>query len=160
MTNSAAASSRTWSPDAASLRRVAALLAGFDAGFARGLSAPIRPHLLPADPPPPLLRFAQPPAGAALLAGRPHQGRELESAARDLRAQGQVVTVARFSRTALFHHSRFRDDGIWDYRGGIYGRASRDQPLLQRGTFAGRVGELRRRIAPLRQNSDAADATA
>lgn len=128
---------------------VARLLRGFDAGFASGLGRNRGRHNLPETEPPAFQRFASLPAGSVLIAGRAWRRRGLLRQARQLRNSRYVVTVMIFSRTALYHSIRF-SAGIWQHRGGIFGRSARDGPLVRRTTFRQRVEEEKNKVARAR----------
>ena len=88
------------------------------------------------------------------LAGRTWSRKRLHQQAMQHLREGDVVTVYRFSPTALFHHVQFREEGYWLQRGGIFGRASRDEALFQRTSFRARVEREGARVAKLRQNDE------
>lgn len=65
-------------------------------------------------------------------------------------AAGSIETVLVLSRTALFHSVQFTLDGVWVQRGGLFGRANRDEPLFRFTTFRRRSQRERARIAAVR----------
>lgn len=65
-------------------------------------------------------------------------------------ASGAIETVLVLSRTALFHSVHFTPEGVWLQRGGLFGRANRDEPLFRLTTFQRRSLRERARVAALR----------
>ena len=65
-------------------------------------------------------------------------------------AAGSIETVLVLSPTALFHSVQFTLDGVWVQRGGLFGRANRDEPLFRFTTFRRRSQRERARIAAVR----------
>lgn len=59
--------------------------------------------------------------------------------AEDAVAQGKRVHVIRLSPTALYHHRRFVEPGIWLQTGGVFGRSNRGDPLIRRSNLRERV---------------------
>ena len=58
---------------------------------------------------------------------------------------GEIVTLLILSPTALFHHVRFHPDGYWEQRGGVFGKADRSDPMIQKSTKPQRMqGEIAR----------------
>ena len=62
------------------------------------------------------------------IAGRVRQAERLRQEAEDLVAEGKVVSLFLFSRTSLYHHVRFRREGYWEQRGGLFGKSTRSDP--------------------------------
>ena len=129
---------------------VGRLLAGLRAGFERGLARALEPHRLTNAPPPPFRRFATPPSGSRLIAGRSRHRKKLEQRAAEVRARGEVATLILLSPTALFHRLRFGDDGIWRQFGGVWGRSERNRKLFQPQRFEPRISAERERVAAAR----------
>lgn len=130
------------------------LLSSFDTGFEEGRG---RIPAIPAIGPPDLpflaaISVVSPPTHK-VFAGRPWQRARLEQLARAARASGAVVTLYRFSPSALFHHVRFTDSGIWLQTGGLFGRSDRNTPLIRRALFSSRVAEETARVAEVRQSA-------
>jgi len=78
-------------------------------------------------------------APTEFLSGRPWQRASLMRRARSMLANGQRVHVIILSPTTLFHRIEFDVFGIWIQRGGIFGRASRDEPLFSFASFKARA---------------------
>lgn len=74
-----------------------------------------------------------------LLTGRIWNRRTLRHNAQRHAAAGKVVTVFRFSPTAMYHRVTFRSDGYWEHTGGIYGKSERSQKLISLWRFNRRV---------------------
>ncbi|GKY86375.1 glycosyltransferase family 2 protein [Sinisalibacter aestuarii] len=134
-------------------RDVERLLAGFEAGFAAGLSREMT-ALAPLPPAPaPFLRFRrQPVSGVSRhVAGRPWNRPRLRREAADAVAAGDIVTLFRFSPTALPHRVQFHPGGWWEQRGGLFGRADRADPVFRLQGFRERVHKEWAHVAALRQ---------
>lgn len=93
---------------------------------------------------------ARPGAPHLVLSGRTWQRESLHQAARAAVRDGAVVTVFRFSPTALFHRMRFHADGFWEQTGGQFGRSDRDQPALRMATLRRRVRAETARLSRVR----------
>lgn len=65
-------------------------------------------------------------------------------------AEGSIETVLVLSRTGLFHRVAFDDSGVWVQRGGLFGRANRDEGLFRITSFARRAARERARVALVR----------
>ena len=133
-------------------RLLAGLVRGLDEGRARHL-APLAPIGPAADG---FLPFRRDPASGASrhLAGRPWNRATLRRQAARAVAAGDIVTVFRFSPTALPHHVRFHPGGWWEQRGGLFGRATRAEPYFRFWRFGARVDAEWRRVSRLRQCQD------
>lgn len=70
-------------------------------------------------------------------------------------AAGGIETVLLLSRTALFHRVYFSKQGVWVQKGGLFGRAARDEPLVRLTGFGQRSKRERKRIALVRGLGDA-----
>ncbi|SEM61026.1 Glycosyltransferase like family 2 [Gemmobacter aquatilis] len=126
------------------------LLAGLEAGWRDGMARAL-PDLVPLSrvdrtfqPLPLTVRPHQ------VLAGRVWQAGRLARVARQAVADGAVVTLFRFSPTALRHRHRFHPDGYWEQVGGIFGAADRAEPAFALRTFAACLGKESARWAKLR----------
>ncbi|SFE50704.1 glycosyltransferase family 2 protein [Roseivivax sediminis] len=91
---------------------------------------------------------ARPGAPRTALSGR--RIRPLRERAAQLAQAGDVVTIFCFSPTALYHRMYFTDAGIWEQRGGLFGRSDRDQPLFRPMRHARRTRQEVARLAPVR----------
>ncbi len=135
-------------------RLLATLEQGFDAGAARSLG-PLSPL---GDAAEPFLEFRGFGAGATTaLAGTPLKRAALDAEARALVAQGQRVSVFRFSHSALFHRTGFVEGGYWLQTGGVFGRSDRDQPLFSLWKLGRRVRQEIARVTPQRGISGPGD---
>ena len=130
--------------DIARLR--ATLAAGIADGTARAL-APLTPRLPTSSPFQPM-PFTGPRAGV-ILAGRPWSRRRLRAEAQRQAAEA-IVTLFRFSPTALAHHMRYDPAGFWEQIGGLFGRAERTEARVQMWTFRARVRHEIHRISDFR----------
>jgi len=92
------------------------------------------------------------PTGAVFLAGPWFAARALDRRARALVAAGKIVTVFRFTHTAMFHRHKFTDRGYWQQTGGIYGRADRTSRLFKPTTLVARAGFEISRLSNVRPN--------
>ena len=130
-------------------RDVALLMATLERGVAAGLA--VTPAPLP-------------PIGAAAAAfcrlqgtgprpGRVVAGWWFQKAALRadaMRRTGEIVTVLRFTPTALYHRMRFHADGYWEQTGGLWGRAERQGRLIRPLRFQPRVAQECARLASVR----------
>jgi hypothetical protein len=127
------------------------LLRGLDRGGAEG--AQRRLAALPplAEPGAPFLPY---PAASeprrACFSGRPWQARARRAAAERAVAEGAIASLYLFSPTALYHRVSFTESGVWEQRGGLFGRSLRQAPLLRLWRFRRRVAAERERNAPVR----------
>lgn len=115
------------------------LLADFDAGWqdgaARTLAPPPVPKRLVSD----FAAFPVLDGPMRVFRGRPAAARDvLGEAARHVETGGRA-SVFLFSRTSLYHHIRFTEKGIWEQRGGQFGRSDRDMPVFRAHRFDARV---------------------
>ena len=130
------------------------LLAGLDRGYrdgeARPLSAPapIGPAKTPFLPFP-----GRPGAPRDVLAGRLWSRRKTRVEAARLAGLGHVVSVFRFSHTALYHQMSFRPEGYWEQTGGLWGRSIRSDRIIRPCLFRSRVHAEVERVADIRGSS-------
>ena len=89
-------------------------------------------------------------SGARIVAGRAWSRRNLRKAAAAAAAGGDVVSMFRFSPTALYHRVRFDPAGYWEQTGGLFGRAERNEPLFRLQSFSRRLSREVRRVAKVR----------
>lgn len=127
-------------------RILASLRRGIDAGTAREIAplAPLPHGERPFEP------FAHQPTGNAVFAGRPWQRKRLARQAKAARKEGKVVSVYRFSPTALPHWRRFTLEGIWEQRGGLFGPSSRKERPFRWHRFAQRLHKEAASVAKMR----------
>lgn len=121
-------------------RDVGRLMRQLVQGYQDGSDRPTSP--MPTLPPP--SDAFQPFSGVAkgrsvLLTGRVwRRGIQRRAAVRHV-AAGKVVTVLRFSPTALYHHVLFRSAGYWEQTGGIFGKSDRSQKLFTLWSYLRRI---------------------
>ncbi|MGH1330145.1 MAG: glycosyltransferase family 2 protein [Paracoccaceae bacterium] len=120
---------------------------GIEAGKSRSINPlpRISPTLMPFIPVPALFE------GSKILSGRRFSRRRLRKEAAQMVASGNRVSLFEFSFTGLFHRVSFRPEGYWLQRGGIFGRADRNEPRFRITTFKQRLACEVSRIASLRQ---------
>lgn len=129
------------------------LMRGLRRGIKDGRSRDLAAHAVPGDPEQPFLPFpARPGAPRLVLGGRIWQAGSLRKQAANRAAEGAVVSLFLFSPTTLFHRVRFTANGVWEQRGGLYGRSVRDMPLFAAWRFRRRVAAEARRVAQFRGN--------
>ncbi|AUJ65244.1 hypothetical protein B9057_13560 [Aestuarium zhoushanense] len=131
---------------------VSVLMATMTQGLLEGETANIAP-LAPISPSKePFLKFEKEvaDAGHMALVGRWYSWSRVKAAARMAREEGYRVTVFRYSLTALFHHVRFQEDGIWLQRGGLFGRSDRSDPMFRLWTKKSRTAHEMSRLAGIR----------
>lgn len=132
-------------------RDVGRLMRGLRDGFAEGAGrGEARPDPVP-DPREPFRRYpGHARARPVLISGRLWTRSRQRRQARQEVASGNIVTVIRFSHTALFHRVVFRDEGYWEHYGGLFGRSERGQGLFRIWTFGARVHAEAERIRVVR----------
>lgn len=134
-------------------RDVARRLAELEAGFAEGLARSLAPLAELAPPQTSFHDFTHPSSTrpSRHFAGRPWNRRTLRNEASAAVARGEIVTVFRFSPTALPHRVRFHEGGWWEQRGGLFGRADRTEPVFRLQSFRDRVAREWARVTRVRQ---------
>ncbi len=136
-------------------RDVTRLLASLRAGWVEGLARPITPLPPLPDHAPPFVPFRPGPAPTpTLLAGRSFQRRRLRRKARALVEQGHTVTLFLFSPTVLFHQLHYLPPGIWEQRGGLFGRSERGESPLRFIGFQARVRQEWHRVNGVRHSAN------
>lgn len=132
---------------------VGRLMQGLEHGITEGAARPL-------DPPPPLpgdgtalLPFVPRRwfSGMDILAGRTWRRRALRAAAAGAVRDGRRVCLYLFSPTALYHRVIFRSDGVWEQRGGLFGRADRTDPLFRLQGFSRRLKQEQARCEAVRK---------
>lgn len=134
-------------------RDIARLLSGLEAGFDRGEAREVAPLAPITTATAPFLPFRRSPAGGVsrYFAGRIWNRRSLRRRAAAAAASGDIVTLYRFSHSALRHRVRFHEGGWWEQRGGLFGRAGRDESFFRLTLFRAKVGREWARVALLRR---------
>lgn len=132
-------------------RDIARLMTTLEAGIAEGQALPLAP-LVPLGPPATVFRpfVTLTTRGAIVIRGRLWRWRAIRAEAEAAALAGHVVTVYLLSRTMLAHRIRYRLPGIWEQRGGLWGRSERNQPRLRLTGFSARIAEEHARVAPRR----------
>ena len=131
-------------------RDINTLLASFDQGWAEGLLRAFDRLTYRQDKAQEFLSFGTMRRAGILISGRVWARRNLARRAGVEAALGKIVTVVCLSPTTWYHQHRFESGGFWMQRGGIFGRSLRDQAVLRRTGFAGRLGEEVARISKTR----------
>ncbi|MBE9636738.1 glycosyltransferase family 2 protein [Salipiger mangrovisoli] len=136
---------------------VARLLSGLDRGWQEAANRPRTTTLAPiGSAHAPFLPHPGRPAAERLdLSGRPWQRGALRRRAEQSVAEGKIVTIYRFSTSALFHKLRFHEAGFWEQTGGLFGRSERSGKLLQFCRFSTRLRREVSRTAAARGRNDA-----
>ncbi len=136
-------------------RDVERVMDSLDAGIAEGLRRPLSPLVPISMETAPFLPFqkAQASRGSVCIGGRSWSRRRLHRQALAHVEAGEVVSVFRFSPTALYHDVRFTKDGYWLQRGGLFGRANRTESVIKLTSFSARLSQEWQRVAGLRQGS-------
>lgn len=128
------------------------LLRGLDRGWREGRDRPLSDLPPLPDAPPPFLPFpGRPGAPREVLAGRPWRRRALRRQGRRLVREGRIVSLFRFSHTALFHRVRFHPQGFWEQIGGLWGRSDRGDPIVRPWLFGRRVKAECARVSSARE---------
>ena len=122
---------------------VARLLRGLDRGWEDGAQRPAGSAMTPLSvPAAPFLPYPGRHAAKRIaLAGRAAQRRALRMQAKQYGEEQHIVTVYRFSRTAIFHQLRFHPGGFWEQAGGLFGRSERTGKILRFQSFASRTSK-------------------
>lgn len=127
------------------------LMRGLEAGFTEGARVPLGDlSPLPAPDGRPVVVQAGPPQSASSLAGHWRRRTTLEKAARAQHQAGSVVTLFCFSYTPLRQKAFFREDGIWEQSGGLWGRSIRSVMAPRVWRSAERAAFENRRLRPVR----------
>lgn len=134
-------------------RDVRRLLKGLDSGFCEGVTREIEPLPPLGAPTEPFHAFApdRPTSVSRVISGRTWNRARMRRAARDAVAAGDIVTVLRFSPTALPHRVFFHEGGWWEQYGGLFGPSDRDEPRFRYWSFRARARKEWARVAMLRQ---------
>lgn len=143
-------------------REVELILRTLEAGIAEGAARAL-PALAPIPPAEGGAFLPLPGTGprhGRVIAGRIWQRARLASTARAAVAAGALVTLFRFSPTALRHRHRFHPDGYWEQWGGLFGPADRGEPAFRPTLFRARLRRECRHWAELRPCAAAEDRTA
>lgn len=85
-----------------------------------------------------------------VLSGRFLFRRRHRAAARQAAKAGDIVSLFLISRTALGHKVRFDLHGVWEQRGGLWGRSGRNERLFTFSRFSKKVQKEAARIRPQR----------
>ncbi len=125
---------------------VARLLRGLRRGYRDGQTREIGVAAAFDDPPPAFKPVTPAMAGHRVFATRPSGAATAHAAARDWVSKGGVSSLFILSRSALYHHVVFSDDGVWVQWGGLWGRSDRAGPLIQPFRFKSRVEHETRRV--------------
>lgn len=134
-------------------RDIAGLLATLEAGIAEGLAEPLPPLGALGPPEQAFLPFASlSTRGPRVIRGRLWRWRALRAQAAAAAQAGHVVTLYMLSRTLLAHRIRYRLPGVWEHRGGLWGRSDRSQPRLRLRSFHARIAEEHARVADRRDS--------
>lgn len=127
------------------------LLRGLQDGGAEGLVRSIAPLPALVSSGREFMPFqGRPDAPRSVLAGRVWQSARLHKEAADLSAAGHIVSLFIFSPTAWFHKTSFLPSGVWQQKGGRFGRSQRSQPVWRYRRFSTRLREELNRIHPVR----------
>lgn len=127
---------------------VAPLMRGLDAGVEEGLLREIRELAPICAGTEPFLPFsARPGQPHHLVSGRSWQAKTLRKKAASLPAP---TTLFLFSPSARYHQMRFRPEGFWEQRGGLFGRSERNAPLVQAHSFSARNRQEIARLSTVR----------
>jgi len=120
---------------------------GIEAGRTREL------HALPTLPrsSEPFLPFeTEVRTAGVVLSGRSFRRKALRAEAEERADRGESVSLFLLSPTTLFHRVRMTRAGVWEQRGGIYGKSLRSGWWFRPGTFKGRVRKEVARVAKVR----------
>jgi GT2 family glycosyltransferase len=93
----------------------------------------------------------RPDAQHIILAGRIWQAHQLKKQAKAHVAEGNIVSLVLLSPTTLYHRESFTSDGYWLRHGGLWGRGTRSDPLIQLSRFKTRVQNESKRMNDFRE---------
>ncbi|MFD2738348.1 glycosyltransferase family 2 protein [Sulfitobacter aestuarii] len=133
-------------------REVRYLLERLDAGYEVGRNRPCGAPGLTSRPLSPFRPFPAPQREHVWLTANWLRSAAARRDAERLVRAGRIVTLLLLSRSALFHQVSFEAGGYWLQRGGVSGRAERDEPLLRWATSEQRAIQEHARITPQRGN--------
>ena len=115
-------------PAAEARRLMETLESGIDAGCSAALTDL---HPLPDAPPPFRALQGTGPRRGRMILSLPGRRAAPEAEAQAARARGEVVTLLRLDAGFRAHWHSLRPDGIWQQRGGMWGRSLRDTARVQ-----------------------------
>ena len=121
-------------------RDVRRLMRTLRAGYAEGRGRAPEPNIkMPDD----MAAFRAFPSDTNLqiesFVGRPWSRQSLLQQAAEAVKSGKIASVFIFSPTALYHRRIFREDGIWEQSGGLFGKSLRSDPVFQLWSFRKRL---------------------
>ncbi|NNE53712.1 MAG: glycosyltransferase family 2 protein [Sulfitobacter sp.] len=123
------------------------LMKRLDAGYAEGQERPNGQGALAQHPAAPFRPFPAQRRSAEMILSRPLRlAADREEAARRVK-EGQIITLLSLSPTALYHRVEFTAAGVWEQRGGLFGRSDRTMPLFSLTTRTRRMKREKARIA-------------
>jgi hypothetical protein len=128
-----------------------------EAGFRDGAARPLAP--LPALSPAAAAFRALPGTGprqGRVVVSLPGRRARAEAEAAAARAAGAVVTLLHLGLWPSRHRLRLRRDGVWEQRGGLWGRSAPGDPVLRRWRAGARAAREAALLAPLRPVGPAA----
>ena len=125
------------------------LMATFDAGWAEGLDRALDRTVVLPDPPE-RLRFPTAVRPHERITARFWRARTAREQAAQAVRDGAVVSLLLLSYSTLYHRVRFTRDGVWEQRGGQFGRAERSEPLMQIVPAGARALREARRVERVR----------
>lgn len=124
---------------------------GLDRGWHDGAARPAASLPPIGHSPSPFLPYPGRPGARRVTLSGPIWRREALRQQAERRAKaGEIVTLYRFSHTALYHRVRFNPGGYWEQTGGLYGRSLRSANLLQFYRFSARVRAENSRVSSAR----------
>ena len=128
----------------------ALLIAGLEAGIARGAVEPLTAPAAIA-PPPPFLPLADTgPRPWVVRTGWWWQRHRLRRDAQVAVQAGHLVQLMVFDLTTRPHRMQFHPDGYWEQAGGLFGRSDRSGPRFRWFTLQSRVAAECARLASVR----------
>ncbi len=129
-------------------RDVTPLMDGLGKGMSDGLQRNLQTRDLTTEPP----KFHNFPTNNSehvVLCVGPRDTEWMVKTARRLVEEGKCVSVIQLLPSPRYFQVRF-NDGYWLHRGGVFGRSTRTQPLMQLTTFQKRFADEVNRISTLR----------
>jgi len=133
---------------------VGRLMGRLDTGYAEGQQRDLGTARLPTHPAEPFRPFPAIPRESVMIPTRPLRARKDRVAAAARVKNGEIVTLLNLSRTTIYHRVTFNEDGVWEQKGGLFGKSARIEPLLRITSRSRRLRREHMRVAMQRGLSE------
>jgi O-antigen biosynthesis protein len=137
-------------------RDVGRIMETFLNGIADGMERPLADLPALGDPVAALLPFVpeKPARAHRVLSARCWNAAATRDRAKELAAEGFIVSLYIFSPSARYQSIRYEPEGYWLQKGGLFGRSERGDPLFRLWTFDRRLDREVRRLEDVRYIGD------